>query len=281
MPNTTEMTKSVKIDFKYKESLEEMIRAMDEATKEASEASGMTQRVKTQAKLTQKMFNDFQSLKTSLITSFLDGLKTIFTEGLDELTHIVDSSRLSNQATREQMFQYGFSFAQSYGFSQAKSLMGINSEEDLVYMDDTERKKFLQLFNKYTEKYNELYDKGFYDDLRELEIEKEEFFQDVRLEIVTFFINNKDLIREGMNGLLEIMKVVTKILAVVTGLFAQDHSDEAREAIVSEVINNRSSNSRVINANMYNSLNGITQPQDVESLMARSFTQWKKVLEEE
>ena len=281
MARTTEMIKSVKIDFKYKESLEEMIKAMDEAQKEASEASGMTQRVKTQVKLTQKMFNDFQSLKESFVTHFLAGLKSIFTEGIGELRYLVDSSRLSSQATREQMFQYGFSFAQSYGFSQAKSLMGIDSEEDLVYMDETERKKFFQLFNKYTEKYNELYDKGFYDDLREFEIEKEEFFQDVRLEIVTFFINNKDLIRDGMNGLLEIMKVVTKILAAVTSLFGQDHSNEAREAIVSEVINNRSSNSRVINANMYNSLNGVTQPQDVESLMARSFTQWKKVLEEE
>lgn len=281
MPKTTEMTKSVKINFKYKESLEEMIKAMDEAAQEASEASGMTQRVKAQAKLTQKMFDDFQTLKTSFVTSFLKGLKTIFNEGIDELNNLVASSRLSNQATREQMFQYGFNFAQSYGFSQAKSLMGIESEEDLVYMDENERKKFFQLFNKYTEKYNELYDKGFYDDLREFEIGKEEFFQDIRLEIVTFFVNNKDLIRDGMKGLLEIMKVVTKILAAVTSLFAEDHSNEAREAIVSEVINNRSSNSRVINANMYNSLNGVTQPQEVEFLMARSFTQWKKVLEEE
>lgn len=195
-------------------------------------------------------------------------LKEILFDALDEFNNIVDSSYLTNATTRQNLFTYGLNASQSYGFEKAKSMLGVD-EESMIYMNDFQRSKFIDIMQKYTEKYNELYDKGFFDKYLEAQIAIEEFQLDFKLELVQFFANNKDTIMLVLDGLIEFMEFVTNALSVIAkpgewlseGLSALFGDSSTQN--VERYQNNNSTNYKTNNVNMnyYNTFNGETASQ--------------------
>lgn len=154
------------------------------------------------------------------------GLKDIFKSALGELQTMLDYSRLTNRNVREQAFTFGFSPAENYAYSKVTSLMGINDLEDLMYMTEQQTEKFQERFVEYASKYQELYDKGFFDTLEQYNWEMEEFKEDMQYAIIDFFIDNKEVIITSLKAIMTIADGVLKIVGWL--METPDNSTEAR-----------------------------------------------------
>ena len=150
---------------------------------------------------------DWKTGVMEIANKFLERLGNLVSEALDELDTIADYSRLSNARTRQLAFTYGFSGSQAYGYDKAMSLMGYSSLEDLMYANTKEQKMFRDLFMNYTDKYNRLYDSGFFNTLVEYNVEMRNFEEELKMQVVQFIVDNKDLIHDGMEAIMFIAKI--------------------------------------------------------------------------
>lgn len=210
--------------------------------------------------LTKTIKSEISDGLKKISNNFLDGLKSTFKEAWKELDNMLDYSRLSNAKTRELAFTYGFSGSEAYGFEKAKSIMGIESDEDLMYLTGNQSSKFQELMSKYTEKYSELYDSGFFDSYEDFQYEMEDLKQELMMEVVEFFIENKDTIKTGFKAALEFFKITMKALEWIVDLLGGDTgmSDSERAAITSDIINQSSvSNSSSKNVTQNNTYNNV------------------------
>lgn len=198
-----------------------------------------------------------KSLKGFLDLAWKD-LQNIFKEAWKELGNMIDYSRLSNAETRELAFQYGFSGSQAYGYKQAMGMMGFKSQEDLMYATPEEASKFQELMSKYTEKYSQLYDSGFFEEYRDFQIEMQDFKQEMTMEVVKFFMENKDLIKTGMRAIMELAKTALSILSWLTNLFAHERTSEERISATSDIINSYGSTNNT-NIKIDNTFNNVSQ----------------------
>lgn len=207
---------------------------------------------------------NFLNKISGVAQSFLTGIANVFKNAWSELDTMLNSSLLSNANTRENVFAYGFSASESYGFDKAKQMLGIQSEEDLWYMNDTQKTKFQEIMTKYSEKYEKLYDSGFFDKYLEYQIEMEEFRLDVQMEIVKFFMENKNTIKQFMELAMEGMEFIVEALGWLMDFFggSEKSSEETKTANINDIISGYSSNSNVNQTfNNNNTFNGATDSQ--------------------
>ena len=162
--------------------------------------------------------NIFDGIKTEFLSTVSDGLTKIkdftinsFKDGWKEIQNLVNYSTLSNKNFRDLAFTYGFSSSEAYGFDKAKQILGFDSEEDLMYAEPWQKQKFQEVMTKFADNYNELYDKDFFEQYLDFQYEWAEFKQDILLDFTKFFLDNKDLIKQGMTGILKILEVVTNV----------------------------------------------------------------------
>ena len=185
--------------------------------------------------------------------AFLAGLKSIFTDAIDGMKDALEFSQLSNSQTREFMFNYGFNNAQAYGLTQAQELVGVESFEDMMYMNPQERSQFIEAFQKYTEKYDELYESGFFEDMQEFQYEMKDFKLEMQHDVMSFFIENKDLIKSGMKAIMTIAEWIVKFFGSIVDAFSSGgRSDSERSAAVSDIISNYTNTSTTNNSTTNN-----------------------------
>lgn len=203
-----------------------------------------------------------KNLKSTLSDAW-SGLKNILSSSWKELGNIINYSLLSNARTRELAFGYGLSGSEAYGYDKAMSLMGFESEEDLMYANAEQIKEFKDLFSKYSDKYSKLYDEGFFEEYRKFQIEMEDFKEEVQLEIIRFFMENKDTIINGMKGILEISKVLLDILGVIVNILGDPkRSSSSRISETNDIINSYGgniSNSSNTNVSIDNTFNNVAK----------------------
>lgn len=185
--------------------------------------------------------------------AFVDLIK----KSWEELDNMVQYSMLSNAETRRLAFNYGFSGSQAYGYQKAMDIMGFESEEDLMFANNSQREKFQELMNKYNEKYTGLYDSGFFEDYMEFQYEMEDMKQELMGEVVGFFIENKDTIKAVMNALLKLAESGINGFGRIIEYF----NSGASVASNSDIIRNySSSNSTTIKIdNTFNGVNSSDQ----------------------
>lgn len=135
----------------------------------------------------------------------------------DDFNEIVQNSYLTNATTRRNAFSYGMTSAESFGFEKAKGLLNIQNTEDLMYMNDFQSKKFRELMSKYTEQYSKLYEQGFFDKMLEFQIAQEDFKFNFEMKVMELFMQNKDLIINALDAILDIANWVMSILPNVSG----------------------------------------------------------------
>ena len=205
---------------------------------------------------------------SSIANSFISGIANVFNDAWAELGNIVDQSFLTNNTYRTNAFSYGMSASESYGFEQAKSMLGVTSEEDLWYMNEYQQEKFRDIMTKYAERYESLYDSGFFEDYLDYQIEMREFQQDVQLEIVEFFMDNKDTIKEFMNVGIESMQYIVDALAWIMDAINpndatsnEEKIDNVNSILEQYVSNNSSVTNNTVNMDGTYTFNGTTDSQ--------------------
>lgn len=202
--------------------------------------------------------NGWKEGTANLATKFLTKLGNIFTESLNELDNLLKYSQLTDSGIRETKFTYGFSSSQAYGFDKAKSMLGISSDEDLMYMNDQQQQQFRDAFIKYSEKYTKLADSGFFEKIQEYNVEMEEFKEDLKLEFVDWFMNNKDMIKSTLNDIMKFTEFTMQALGWLLKYFNKSESSQSeKSAKISDVINTyTTSKSNVVTVTNNNTYNG-------------------------
>lgn len=201
---------------------------------------------------------------SSIAQSFLASIGNLFKDAWGELGTMLQSSLLTNANTRKNAFNYGFSASESYGFDKAKQMLGIQDEEDLWYMNDTQKNKFQEIMTKYSEKYEQLYDSGFFDKYLEFQIEMEEFKLDMQMEIVEFFMENKNTIKKFMEISMDAMQFIVDALSWLMDVISgrEQTSDEKKIANINDIISGYTSTSNVSTSfTNNNTFNGTTDSQ--------------------
>lgn len=209
--------------------------------------------------------SQFLNKLSSLAQSFLSSIGNLFKDAWSELGTMLQSSLLTNSNTRENAFNYGFSASESYGFDKAKQMLNIQTEEDLWYMNDTQKSKFQEIMTKYSEKYEQLYDSGFFDKYLQFQIEMEEFKLDMQMEIIEFFMENKNTIKKFMELSMSAMEFIVNALGWLMDFFGgnEQTSDEEKLANINDIIGSYTSNNAVVNQTFSNNntFNGTTDSQ--------------------
>lgn len=199
------------------------------------------------------------------IDAGIKALKTVLSDAWDELKTILSYSRLTDPFVREQAFTYGFTMQENYAFSKTTELLGISSQEDLMYMNETQRNKFIQKFNEYADKYQSLYNSGFFNTLEEYSWEMAEFREDMEYEVINFFMENKDTIRQFMLSMMEFAKFAVQALGwLVEGLVGVvDRSQSSKNAATADILNTYSitntSNTANTNITIDNTFNNVAK----------------------
>lgn len=208
-----------------------------------------------------KLFSgNFDSLN-DILTSALESLGSLLASGFDELENILNFSQLSNANTRDLMMRYGFSNSEAYGYTKAMNALGFESEEDLMHADQQELELFRKSFEKYSGKYNELYNSGMFDSMQEFNTQMEEFKEDVKLEVVDFFMNNQDTIRAAMKGIISLAEFAITALGKIVQWLNPDArtSDSQKAANTASIISNYSNINSGTNVSIDNTFNNVAK----------------------
>ena len=156
---------------------------------------------------------------------------------LEKVQDVVDYSRLSNPAVREQAFEFGFSPAENYAYTQTMDVMGLSSFEDLYFLTENQWKRFNDNFEKFSKRYSNLYDGGFFESIEDYNYRLAEWEEEMKYEFLEFFVNNKELIMGGLDVLTELLGYVTAATRWLLGGDSQDLDERKRARRVAEIIN--------------------------------------------
>jgi len=213
-----------------------------------------------------KLFEDtFKNLK-QYFTDYvkyaaLDFGKAIvnaFKNAWEEMSNMLQYSKLSDANTRNLAFTYGFSGSQAYGWDKAMSLLGYSSEEDLMYANAQELQQFRAAFEKYSSYYDDLAESGYFEQLQEYNVEMEDFKMEMQQSIIAFFIENKDLIMSAMKGVLEIAQFLIKSTSWLLGGNSSDRVAGTTDIISQYNTTSTSSNASLSVTNNFNNVDSST-----------------------
>lgn len=154
---------------------------------------------------------------------------------LEKVQDVVDYSRLSNPAVREQAFEFGFSPAENYAYTQTMDVMGLSSFEDLYFLTESQWKRFNDNFEKFQERYTNLYDEGFFDAVEDFNYQIAEWEEEMKYEFLQFLANNKenviDLLDIGENILESILKITSWLVGEGEGTRRRRRASEVAEIV--------------------------------------------------
>lgn len=191
----------------------------------------------------------FRNASKEVARNIGDAITSAFKDAWKELDNILQYSQLSSSHTRELAFGYGFSSSEAYAWDKALKAVGLTGEEDLFYANQQELAQFREAFEKYSNKYDELYDSGFFDKMQEYQFEMADFKNEMQLEIVEFFMNNKELIKAGMEGMMTAAEILLKMFSWLVSAFGTTNDALSTSDVISQYseVSNKSNNVSVSN----------------------------------
>lgn len=201
---------------------------------------------------------------TNILNSAVSAFASVLAGGIDELDNISRFSTLSDEQTRELYYNYGLSGASAYGVTKAAEVTGIKSEDDFYAMiaeNGVVLKEFQKAFDKYSTKYNEALDSGTFEQMLEFNSEMAQFEEDIKLEVVNFFMENKEMLRDTMTKLLELSDFLLDGLVNVFRWLdpTYTYSSAQRSAMVSEVVGNSTVNNSSMTVTIDNTFNNVAK----------------------
>lgn len=212
--------------------------------------------------------NQFKDVFNSIVSNF----KISMTDVIDEMKSMLEYSQLSSSKTRELAFGYGFSSSEAYGWEKALAAVGLKNEEDLYYANEQEMAQFREAFTKYSTQYSQLYDSGFFKTMQDYQFEMADFKNEMQLEVVKFFMENKEAIKSGMKGIMEISKVILQIFSWLVGVFGRGTQSDL--ASTSDIVNQytQTSNSKNTSVSVNNTFNNVAKEDETWLANAGSMT---------
>lgn len=161
------------------------------------------------------------------ITGITLDIKKNFKDIMNEASNLFKKALTANQATslfsdsiaRSRQLTYGLSASQSYAMAQAMSLLGMSSEEDLLFMNQNQARVFNEFMSKYGSWYSKMESSGLLQQVQEMQLDLKVFKQEVAMELLQWFAKNKDSIMTSVRGWLQISKALLQVLIKIGEFF--------------------------------------------------------------
>lgn len=178
------------------------------------------------------------------------------------------SSVIANTAARETKLRFGMTSAQAYGFTTAREMLNIKSNEDLYYMNAQQREKLLAYMDRYSKWYTKMEQSGALENIQNMQLDMQEFKMQVAQDLLQWVADNKDKIIPVLKFALDVLKVIaTAILNILNFFTGNKYKSTAlsSDAYNSGATYNTSRNNNItITANVTNNgdAGNIQQQQD-------------------
>lgn len=134
-------------------------------------------------------------------------------------SYATGTSLFTNAAARETQLRYGLSGGAAYAFDQTRSILGIKSDEDLMYMNKSQRGAFMQIMQKQSQWYDQLQSSGVLRDIQQFQLEFEMYKQEMSVGILQWVSKHKDEVLTVINGTLAVLKGLLTVLAKLITFF--------------------------------------------------------------
>lgn len=182
-------------------------------------------------------------------------------------TYNTSSSLITNAAAREQQIKYGLTSDKNYGFTRAKEMLNIQSDEDLMYMNKDQRDRLLQYMDRYSKWYSEIESSGVLASIQEMQLEFNELKEELAMDFLQWVAENKDTIMACIKGIFEFIKWIANLIVDIVQLFGGKTKNydlyDAAKASDTYNSNNNSKNTQInMNINTTNNATGVLGSQD-------------------
>lgn len=127
-------------------------------------------------------------------------------------SYAIGTSLFTNSSARTNQMKYGLSSSSNYAMMQTMSLLGMSSDEDLMYMNSNQREMFTALTNYYKARYNQLSKSGALETLQKAQIDFQIFKQEMSYKFLNWFSKNQDKIMKLITSVMNVMEVTMPIL---------------------------------------------------------------------
>lgn len=222
--------------------------------------SGATKLIRATYNVVNQTFKSVFGFSISIRDNFKDifeNVKSMTDMYSGMATYSTGSSLITNAAARNVQMQYGLSAGAAYGFDRARQMLGIQSDEDLLYMNESQRALFSSYMQRSQEFYNEMESSGVLQDIQEMQLEFALFKEELSREFLTFLANNKDEIMSILRGVLDVTKwILNGITSIVT---LGSNSTSLSDAVST---NSYRTTNKTVNVTMTNNATGVISDQD-------------------
>lgn len=285
-------------DKKYKAELN--MRILDKAGKGGSQemaaAKGMAKGAGTMIAIlaiiqaiyetAKKIANWFNNIFKSTIGISLS-LKDIFGDILADMQEILSitdgmmtynttQSLITNRAAREQQMRYGISASQNWALSQVKDVLGMQDEEDFMYMNRQQKALFDSLMNRYQNWYEELNRNGTLAEVQQFQIEFQLLKQQLAMDFLKWFAKNKDTILSAIKFIANVVMSIAKFIESIVEMLGKNKSEGTVSAVGVGVMSDYLTYSRGNNKNVNVTIN---QTNNASGVITDT-SEWEELIEE-
>lgn len=206
-----------------------------------------------------------------IVSEALDKLKEVFSDAWEEMSSMLQYTNDTKPLAAN---------AQKYAYEKTMDFMGLSSSSEIYELDKKGLAKFQEKFIEYTDRYEQLYDEGFFDQLQEYNWEIEEFKQDIQSSIIQFYVDNKDIIKVAMQSIIKLADfVVDKFGILLRNITGSERSASERAAATSEIIHRtENKNTNIKMDTTYNlTYDDIGKPHTEQIINSSQFI-WEQIL---
>lgn len=214
-------------------------------------------------KISTTLFKTFKDIGLKVFKTMDIDLSNIMSQVMGNITEMlkttgiafwdISSSIFTNSQAREIQFKYGLSDSQAYALNQTMSMLNMKTDEDLMYMNQQQKRVFNELMSKYDAWYTEFKESGAAEELQRAQLEFAMFKQELSYKLLNWFAEHRDAIMkilEFIMGCLEgLANVVEAILNVLPFGKSSSRSAWTSDSVSSNSIATTNTNVYVQNTN--------------------------------
>jgi hypothetical protein len=216
----------------------ELIGKRDALAKQIGDTKTAINKINTAAMVTVKAVKLVSAPFVSLAKGAWDVVKSFTDLKNGVATFATATSLITNATAREQQLKYGLSSSQNFAFTQAKSMLNIQSDEDLMYMNVEQRNKFLEYMQRYSKWYDQMESSGVLKNIQEMQLQFQELKQQLGMELLSWLAANKETIMICVKGIFEVIKQVANFVMAIASWFAKGNTQNNTFNITATTTNN-------------------------------------------
>ncbi len=189
-------------------------------------------------------------------------------------TYMVGSTLYTNPTARTQQMKYGLTNSQNYALSRTMTMMNLQSDEDLMYMNKNQVQLFSSMMQKYSSWYDKMESSGVLTRVQEMQMDLQMFREELAMDFMEWFSENKDTILNAVKNIAKFVMQIADVVVKATGWFGQGISwlTGQSSSTLSETMSNATSYSNAsitrgtsktnnINITMTNTATGVLSDQ--------------------